>query len=55
MMAMHYTNLRSKHDFTWERWFPALLYFTSSFFFLTFLEDDGEEEKLRNVLRLVWR
>lgn len=54
VMAAHYTNLRSKHDFTWgDR--SLLLYFTSSSLFLAFLQYDGEEEKLRNVFRLVLR
>jgi len=54
VVAAHYTNLRSKHDFTWAGR-SLLLYFTSSSLFLAFLQYDGEEEKLRNVFRLVWR
>jgi hypothetical protein len=54
VMAAHYTNLRSKHDFTWAGR-SLLLYFTSSSLFFAFLQYDGEEEKLRNVFHLVWR
>lgn len=54
VMAAHYTNLRSKHDFTWGGR-SLLLYFTSSSLSLAFLQYDGEEEKLRNVFCLVWR